>query len=96
MHPILSQGAAINVRRLEEQSTNRSKDNSAVSSNMTNNTNKTTSRPWKSTTMAFLPIDSATALPTVMPRPQAPPDATSPALALDPCEDGLGAEFTFL
>lgn len=29
-----------------------------------------------------------------MPRPQAPP--TSPALALDPSEDGLGAEFTFL
>lgn len=93
MHPIQSH-EAINVRRLEEQSTSRSNNNSAVSSNMTNNTNKTTS-PWKSTTMAFLPIDSATALPTVMPRPQAPPDATSPALALDPCEDGLGAEFTF-
>lgn len=76
---------------LEEESTNKSNQNSAVSSNKTY---KLTSRPWRSTTMAFLPIASATALPTVMPRPQAPP--TSPALALDPGEDGLGAEFTFL
>ena len=59
---------------LEEESTNKSNQNSAVSSNKTY---KLTSRPWRSTTMAFLPIASATALPTVMPRPQAATDISS-------------------
>ena len=38
-------------------------------------------------------IEGATALPTEWPTPQAPPDATSPALALDPAKDGLATDF---
>ena len=96
MHPILSR-SVVGVRRLEPQDTEM---HNASSMNENNDSVSTTARST-STATAFttaMPnqIESATALPTVMPIPQAPPDATAPALALDPSLDGLKSDFTLI
>lgn len=86
MHPIPSRSAI--ARRLE----------ASITPNETNVSEQTTtSSLLVPTTTVRLPdqIPSA-ALPTVMPKPQAPPDATTPALSLDPSKDGLRTGFTLL
>lgn len=95
MHPILSR-SVVSVRRLEQDT---ERHNASATSNENNHSVSTTAR--STSTLAFttaMPnqIESATALPTVMPIPQAPPDATAPALALDPSLDGLKSDFTLI
>ena len=87
MHPIVSR--AVSLRRLEEHLDNQTIENQSetISSSQSLSTTARAAPPDE--------IATVTAFPTIM-SPQAPPDATIPALALNPSEDGLKADFTFL
>eukprot|EP00438_Fugacium_kawagutii_P002021 Skav214233 [mRNA] locus=scaffold1133:89151:90074:+ [translate_table: standard] len=89
MHPIPSRSAI--ARRLEASITPNDMLNET---NVSEQSYPTSSLLVPTTTVRMPDSIPSAALPTVMPKPQAPPDATTPALSLDPSKDGLKTGFT--